>query len=221
MTTEPDWIHDVLSPARFAPYLTKTSGDTEAAVRLYWWNVDASAAFYTPLHCLEMALRNSVHHQLSAAYQRTDWWASAPLQENSLRLVRDAERKVAAGADSVSADDMVAELSFGFWASLISSRYDRGLWVPHLHKAFPQYRGRRRRLHEQVRTIVLFRNRIMHHEPIHHRHLEADHQTILRVLGYLSPSMVDELRPNDRVAAVLRLRPGQAAPAVPPAVGRG
>jgi hypothetical protein len=215
MTVEPDWIRDVLSPARFGPYLARTGGDTEAALRLYWWNVDASAAFYTPLHCLEMALRNALHRQLVAAYERADWWANAPLQDNGRRLVNDADRKLANRAGLTTADDVVTELSFGFWASLLSGRYDRSLWVPHLHKAFPHYRGPRRRLHDEVHTILLFRNRIMHHEPIHHRHLEADHQTILRVLRYLAPLMVDQLRPNDQVAEVLRRRPQLPSPSGP------
>lgn len=47
MVTEPDWIRDALSQARFAPYLAKTGGDIDTAIRLYWWNIDISAAFYT------------------------------------------------------------------------------------------------------------------------------------------------------------------------------
>jgi len=43
----------------------------------------------------------------------------------------------------------------------------------------------------------------MHHEPIHHRHLEADRQTILRLLDYLSPSMARQLKPYDRIEVVL------------------
>jgi hypothetical protein len=49
MDIEPDWIRNALSPARFAPYLTKTAGDTTAAIQLYWWNVEISAAFMH--HC--------------------------------------------------------------------------------------------------------------------------------------------------------------------------
>lgn len=106
-----------------------------------------------------------------------------------------------------TADDIVAELSFGFWVSLTSKTYDRSLWVPYLHRAFPLYRGPRGRLHYDLQTMRLFRNRIMHHEPIHHRHLEADHQTILRLLGYLSPSLIDQLESYDQVVPTLGRRP--------------
>ena len=45
----------------------------------------------------------------------------------------------------------------------------------------------------------MLRNRIMHHEPIHHRHLEADHAKIYRLLGYIEPEAASWLRGFDRV----------------------
>lgn len=207
MSSEQAWIRDTLSSPRFAPYLAKTGGDVVAALELYWWNVDVSAAFYTSLHCLEMALRNAVHQRLTVAYGRAGWWEVAPLGANGRRKVHDAVGKLSTRIRRSTADDVVAELTLGFWVSMVSGAYDRSLWVPHLHKAFPLFRGRRRQLHEDLHTVLLFRNRIMHHEPIHHRHLEADHATILRLLGYLSPVMVKQLETYDRVGAVLKLRP--------------
>lgn len=73
MTAEPpEWIREVLSTPRFAPYLARTNGDVEAAIRLYWWNVEISAAFCTPLHCLELALRNAMHERLRTRFDRVD-----------------------------------------------------------------------------------------------------------------------------------------------------
>jgi hypothetical protein len=211
VNTEPDWIRDVLSPPRFAPYLLKAGGDTATAIRLYWWNIDISSAFYAPLHCLEVALRNSVHKRLTVAFERSDWWLAAPLRDNGVRIVEDARRRLASRTRPSTADDMVAELSFGFWVSLVSHSYDRSLWVPYLHKAFPYYRGPRRRLHSDLNTMLLFRNRIMHHEPIHHRHLKADHETVVRLLGYLLPSMARQLESYDQVEEVMRQGPNLAS----------
>lgn len=214
MSTEPNWIRNSLSPARFAPYLARTRGDLAAAIELYWWNVGVSAAFYAPLHCLEMALRNAVHQQMVIEFGRTDWWEVAPLSGSGLRIVAETQGKLATRGRPYTADDMVTELSFGFWVSFVSNTYDRSLWVPCLHKAFPHYRGPRRRLHRDLHTMLLFRNRIMHHEPIHHRHLTADHDTILRLLGYLSPGMAAQLASYDQVKAVLRQRPRDASQAL-------
>lgn len=203
----PEWICQVLSLPRFAPYLTKTHGDLDAAVRLYWWNVKVSAAFYTPLHCLELTLRNAMHEQLKIGFDRQDWWAVTPLHPNGQRMVVAAIGNVAArrGRD-YKADDIVAELSFGFWVSLLSrgAGYDRTLWVPVLHRAFPYYRGNRAPLHENFVTMQRLRNRIMHHEPIHHRDLRADHAKVYRLLGYISPIAARQLQGFDRVGDVLR-----------------
>jgi hypothetical protein len=211
MSSEPDWIRDALSPARFAPYLSRAGGDLAVAIETYWWNVGISAAFYAPLHCLEMALRNAVHCRLAARFERTDWWAGAPLRSGGLQIVKNTKDKLASRDRPYTADDVVSELSFGFWVSLVSNTYHRSLWVPCLYKAFAHYGGPRRLLHGDLHTMLLFRNRIMHHEPIHHRHLAADHRTILRLLGYVSPDMVEQLTAYDQVEAVLSRRPRSAS----------
>jgi hypothetical protein len=205
----PEWVREVISPPRFAPYLARAAGDTAAAIRLYWWNVEVSAAFYLPLHCLELALRNSMHQQLRIRFGRNDWWVGASLDDYGQRTVSDAVRKAARrGGGQCTADDVVAELPLGFWVSLISrgASYDRTLWVPALHRAFPYYRESRRTLHDNLLTIVLFRNRIMHHEPIHHRDLRADHAKIYQLINYISPSMASELALIDPVVSVLGKR---------------
>jgi hypothetical protein len=204
------WIREVLSTPRFAPYLAKTGGDTAAAVQLYWWNVKVSESFYTPLHCLELALRNSMHGRLRNRFGRPDWWSAAELTAYGTRTVSAAEQKlISRSSRPFGADDIVAELPFGFWVSLVSrgASYDRTLWVPALHLAFPHYHGRRQPLYDNLQAVVLLRNRIMHHEPIHHRHLEADHDKIYRLIAYISPIMAKELEALDRVNEVLGKRP--------------
>jgi hypothetical protein len=53
--------------------------------------------------------------------------------------------------------------------------YDQRLWRPALYRAFPGYRGPRQNLHRKVDYLRIFRNKIAHHGPIHHRHLTAGH----------------------------------------------
>ncbi len=120
------WMSKALSLPRLDAYARAANGDALAAERLYWWNVQISGAFYGPLHCLEVALRNALHDELRSSYARDDWWTV--LSNNR------------------------------------HSQYDRRLWVPCLHRAFPHYRGRRRDLYDNLETMRLFRNRIMHHE---------------------------------------------------------
>jgi hypothetical protein len=201
-----DWIGKALSKARFASYLAECGGDTAAAWRLYMWNISISAAFYPLLDFVEITLRNSLHRELGARFGRADWWSVAPLNEHGQRLVKQAQEKVSASRSSQNADDLVTELTFGFWVSLISRTYDRAFWVPALHRAFPHYRGRRDVLHAELKEVLWLRNRVMHYEPIHRRDLKADHGTIYRLLDYMSPRLAAAARPIDHVPHVLRLR---------------
>jgi hypothetical protein len=208
--TEPSaWFGQAFSLARVAPYLRAAVGDGAVAERLYWWSVEISAAFYGPLHCLEATLRNALHGQLSRRYARADWWVRAPLSPGTMRAIGEARRKCQQRKTRMCGpDDVVAQLSFGFWVSLLSRgvKYDRLLWVPALHRAFPYYSGRRSALHDSLLSMVLLRNRIMHHEPIHHRDLAADHRKLYRLLGYISPESAVRALTMDRVAAVLARR---------------
>jgi hypothetical protein len=202
----PVWMRKALSDRRLAPYRAAGGNDDAAARLLYWWNAEISGAFLGPLHCLELTLRNALHDELTARYGRPDWWSTAPLNTNGRLLVdRARSKRSRRGGGTAAADDVMAELSFGFWVSMLSSgdSYDRRFWVPTLHRAFPHYSGPRAALHRSFESMVLFRNRIGHHEPIHHRHLSADHARIYQLLEYLSPGMAAEARRLDRVPAVL------------------
>ncbi|MEU9024397.1 hypothetical protein [Actinomadura sp. NPDC048394] len=201
------WTHAAFSPARLAPYLAAAQGDRSAAMRLYCWNIEVSAAFYGPLQCLEVTLRNAAHAELCRRFRRSDWWTPARLTEEGRRSIARAEEKLERhGILRPSADAVVAELTFGFWVSLLSRSADRYFWVPALHRAFPGYSGPRRELHAEMYEVLKFRNRVMHHEPIHRRALEKDHERVFRLLGYLSPECAAHAARLDRVPEVLARR---------------
>ncbi|MFC5183250.1 hypothetical protein [Actinomadura harenae] len=211
-TPPPDWLRRALSRSRLNPYLLATSAQTDAVLGLYTWNVEVSAAFYGPLHWLEVSLRNSLNDRLREHHGCDDWWRVAPLLPESRLKVDDARRKarrkVVRDHDRpVTCDDVVAELTFGFWVELLSRASDRGFWVPVLHRAFPGYHGPRRNLHKPFLSMVLFRNRIMHYEPIHDRPLEKRHATLYWLLGCIDAELVTQARTFDRVPEVLAQRP--------------
>lgn len=201
-----DWITKALSEARFASYVAECGGDKDAAWRLYVWNIGISVAFYPLLHFAEIAVRNAMHQELSARFGRADWWSLALLNEHGQQLVKQAQEKVSARRSPQSADDLVTKLTFGFWVSLVSQTYDRALWVPTLHRAFPNYRGRRDALHAELKDVLWLRNCVMHHEPIYRRDLKADHDTIYRLFDHMSTNLAAAARKIDLVPYVLRLR---------------
>lgn len=212
-------LQATMSAERLQPYLTTGDGDLLAALRLYAWNIEISAAFHGPLHCVEIALRNALHRELSRYFQRADWWNSPRLALDRIAQQKvDATKAVLAQAyPAPTPGHMVAALTFGFWVNLLAGAndYENRLWRPALHRAFPAYRGTRRPLHRDLYHLRLLRNRVAHYEPILHRHLSADHRNVLRVLGYLSPETADWVRANDRVPEVLARRTDVCAAAVP------
>ncbi|MER5393246.1 hypothetical protein [Saccharopolyspora sp. NPDC002686] len=197
-----------------APYLAETHGDLDAAFRLYQWNLSVCAAFYGPLHWLEVALRNAMHEALRDHFGTDFWWQKVQLDEQWPGKIANLEAKLknrfGAVGRTMTADDVVAELNLGFWVSLVSRgrSYDRKLWVPALHRAFPNFSaGRSRKLHGELDPVRKFRNRIMHYEPIFNRQLADDHSRIYQLLGHMSTTLKSETRQFDRVPRVLAQRP--------------
>jgi hypothetical protein len=154
MSSEPrPWVRSTLSEPRFAAYLRAAVDDAEVALRLYWWNIEVSAAFYGLLHCLELSLRNALHHQLGNRFGSSDWRTVVRLTDEGMRTIATVRDKLIRRGARADVDDIVAGLPFGFWVSLLSrgAAYDRQLWVPALHSAFPGYSGRREKLQDTSR----------------------------------------------------------------------
>jgi hypothetical protein len=63
-TTHQKVVATLLSQARLAPYLRATNGNLRAALKLYQWNVEMSAAVYKMLHLVEVFLRNAIDAEL-------------------------------------------------------------------------------------------------------------------------------------------------------------
>ena len=205
-----------LSPERMATYVQASGGDRERALRLYTWNTAVSAAFYGPLQGLEVALRNAMHVQLTGAYGPT--WYDNPdcgFDAGTLDRIDGAKRSLQKGGYAIDPPHLVAELSFGFWVSLLGKggrgrapdtrkkNYDMTMWRKALYKAFPHARLSRAQAHQPLDYLRTFRNRIAHHEPIFNRHLQADFDSILNVSGWICPKTADWIRHHSRVENLL------------------
>jgi hypothetical protein len=71
-----DTIEKTMAPARLARYMGAAKGDKNRALRLYIWNAHLSREFYLPIQLTEVALRNSIHAQLSNLHGAN--WFEAP-----------------------------------------------------------------------------------------------------------------------------------------------
>jgi Abi-like protein len=204
-----------ISAERLAPYRAAVASDLRRAVGLYEKNTDISAAFWAVLCDLEILVRNAMHAKLMAwsiaRYGRTAWYLDYGniFNEQTTNDINAARRHLAANGRPETPGRVVAELSFGFWRFLLSSRYERSLWVPCLRGAFPgnEGRGMRRDVHDAMRELHLLRNRIAHHEPIHNRPLPRLHDLALTTAGWICPITRQWIAERSRVPELLRTPP--------------
>ncbi len=197
-------IERAVSRERLKRYLVATSQDLERAVSLYEQNVALSEMTFGLLHGLEVAIRNSMHDQLSLHFKTPRWFNAAPLSNYSQDKIAAAIRD--AGGPTASPGKVVAELMFGFWTDLAAQRYHWTLWQPCLSVAFPHVKLARPIIHRRLEDIRWLRNRVAHHEPIltsggllyvgHQRRISL---TQLAECGdWISPSVGAWLRTNFR-----------------------
>jgi len=61
-------LAEAISRERLKKYLAARNDDLDAALALYEWNMRLSEAFYTPLSCLEVCLRNKAYGRMVEVY---------------------------------------------------------------------------------------------------------------------------------------------------------
>jgi hypothetical protein len=181
----------VIGEERLAPYTSACDGDPARSIRLYTWNIEASAALLGAFAPLEVGIRNAMHNSLVRHFQRTDWWNAMSLSRVDRAQVDDAIAYLnrRRGQGQWTAGHVVAELKVSFWEGLLVNRYHAALWEPALHSAFPHSRARRGDIRAQLERLRLLRNRAAHHEPIHARDLAIDHRYMCELAARISPQL--------------------------------
>jgi hypothetical protein len=203
-----------LTDERLISYDRVTGGRHAETLILYEWNTAASAAFYASLQGFEVVLRNALDRELTrwhAARGRRGHWYDDPdgvLDVRRHRDIAEARDRIRVHRRPITPGRIVAELSLGFWRSLLSARYEHHLWIPALRHAFPGLRPKRRReIAARVTRLHLLRNRLAHHEPIHQRDLAADYADLLFVVGAVCPRARAWVDQRSTVRLVLAQRP--------------
>jgi hypothetical protein len=209
-----------LSTTRLSTYATACTpaaneDHTVAALRLYRWNTEISAAFMVPIHLCEVAIRNAAADALAALYgPRWPWspgFAQAlPNPSQSYSPVRDLAQ---VAASQPTTGKVIPELKFVFWEKLFTNRHNQRLWTPHLHNTLPnidttkpinQATGD---IRAKLGDVRLLRNRIAHHEPIFNRQHADELLTMRTLVGYRSSEMQLWLDAVETVTALIAVKP--------------
>jgi hypothetical protein len=206
-------LHLPLSRVRLETYRPVGGGELEMLTN-YFWNVELAESLVPCLHAVELALRNSIHAAMTNHHGTDLWFYQRGLLEPG-QLVQFANglREVARRPAPL-ADRLVAELTFGFWVTLLSGPYDQRIWAPNnfalLATVFPNATGSSRdQIHQRFNRIRLLRNRVMHYEPIWDQqkiNLFQRHVDIHEAIQWISPTLGRAILSIDKFQAVFNGR---------------
>lgn len=201
-------LRSCISHDRLEAYRRTPTDGVSVLIARYLWNMALSEALYSPIQGLEIALRNSMHDAISHHVAADDWFDPRHhlLQKRELGKVAIAKSELARHGKPLDSGRIIAELTFGFWISLLDSPYDVPLWRHLLTTTFPHLPRRllkRRILLHKLEPIRQLRNRAFHHEPLWYRSdLSRRHMDMYDVMNWISPTLGATVKLVDRFPVV-------------------
>lgn len=189
---------------------------TLAALALYRWNVEVSAAFMAPIHLCEVVVRNAAAEALTAVYgPRWVWDASftgalpdppRPTYSPKRDLIQVRQHHATVGK-------VIPELKFVFWENLFTRRHDGRLWSRHLLSVLPHLDASqppnvlRNTVRSEIESVRHIRNRVAHHEPIFARNLAGELQSMRQLVQWRSTEAAAWFDDMESVTDLLNARP--------------
>lgn len=168
--------------------------DEKRAIDHYRSNIELAESFYPCLSVFEVTLRNALSRELETMAGREDWYSIFPTTPglvNLNRYITQAQKQIINRKENVTPAKVIAELTLGFWVSLLNSEYERLLWK-HLRQ--------RKNVSAPLNSFRAFRNRVFHHESICwnlHRVSEI-HDSLFLMLEWMNKDLPLWLKPIDR-----------------------
>lgn len=174
-----EWAERWLSKPRLESYLALCGGDVDLALELHEWNVSLGKVLMGDITHFEVALRNAYDRALKEGLPGERHWLfdeSSPvvrpiMRKSKAKKLRDVNlmnRKAIAEAqgrahDPSDPDQVVSGLMLGFWTHMTDRSRERDLWIPCLHRAWPEGTDRAA-LAASLLSINRVRNRVSHNE---------------------------------------------------------
>lgn len=199
-------IAESLSTARFSPYRIAAGYDDDYAFKLYLYNARLAKSLLFPIHILEVVLRNKINSILSEKFS-SDWHL-----DHNFNKILTAEsfgslQKSMSKVQDRGIEDVVAALSFDFWSNLFRPEYDRPIWQSGIKKLLINSEHTRATFSKIIIEINRLRNRIAHHEPIHHMDVSGVHSKILTSISLMNVETGSWVKHFSTVNQTLRTKP--------------
>ncbi len=211
MVYNKQFFEKVFSGKRMERYFTLYPQDEARAIGHYQCNLLLAEAFYVSLSVFEVTLRNALSRELATMTGREDWYVifpNTPGLSNLNRYITQASKQIAGRHESITPSKVIAELTLGFWVSLLNSEYERILWKD-LRRAFPfmpKSQRQRKNVSAPLNIFRAFRNRVFHNESIcwNLRRVEEIHRQMTTVMGWMNRDIPAWLQQIDRFDDVCR-----------------
>ena len=212
-------IQSTLSPVRLQRFVVAAGGSVPRALKLYRWNAQVASAYWTPLHFMEVAVRNAVHDAMAES-REDPWWLRSGTTYGGAPRLYPFEREGVAKAlaklyEPLTPGKAVAELHFGFWVGLLSGRYlpaEGGadyhnlIWVK--GGVANRFAGAKRgTVFKRLDRLRRFRNRVAHHEHLLDANLDVISADIDMILRALCPDTAIWVRAMSDVAKIRSRKP--------------
>lgn len=196
-----------LSSERFEAYRQPGESDEQVLARVCW-NTALSEALYPCLQGLEVGFRNSLHQAVARLFGGGDWiLRDLTFKTKEKEMHAAAVQELKTRGKPLTAGYLVAALKFGFWTSLVDSRYDQ-LWpkiIKEVVPAMPNSIRTRGEISKRMNEVRFLRNAVSHHHSIWHwPDLEKRHQTIHTLIGWIEPAYGAFIKSQDRFPEVLK-----------------
>jgi hypothetical protein len=202
-------VKSAISLDRFESHRASSSDSDETVFRRYRWNAMICEHFYAPLRILEVVTRNSFDAAISSKLGNPHWLTSVPqwLQPNGRDDVKYSLDTLAERSRPITQGRMVQEMSFGFWVSLLNSKYEtlyHGIGARVFPGMPPGPKRTRAEALKRFENIRILRNRIFHCRRIWNRlNLEQDYNQILEAIEWVNTDARRLLLPSDAVSKFL------------------
>jgi len=204
-------LQQALSPKRLEAYRHR-GGSDKLTVLNYFWNAAVCEALFPMLQQLEVAFRNTLHQSIAGAWNDPLWLTNGLsfIEIRERERLQEAKDSLIRQHSPITEDDLVGELSFGFWTSLGDARYDRQ-WPKFIRSAFPHCIAalrNRPEISSRANRLRKLRNGVFHHHSIWHwKDLQQHHADGLALIGWISPELAKFTRANDRFLKIFADRP--------------
>ena len=185
-----DKLEIFLSKEKLEAYVA-IANDKEKALDLYKDNLNISAYLYKLIQVFELSTRNIFNVYLSKRYGN-NWINRNDIltgnNSNNERFLNDIN-KTLNRFEVKDNNDIISNLSLGFWVNLLSKGNNDKIWKPSIRKIFYNYD--RETIYNIFRNIKEFRNRIAHHETIINKNYNELEQQIFSILKIYSNDLYE------------------------------